>query len=811
MKFTGAAIGIGGTANVIALATSGASVTGKLDVGPTTAARNFIVTSAGDTTISGTLGVTGATTLAGVQTGAATLASAIVTGSLQSGAATLASASVNGALTVTGLTSMATAAVSSTLEVTGVTTLKEDVSMTKGAAAISHTGTSLTISSTGFVDVENVRFTGPDIGVSGAAKVITVQTTGASVTGLLDVGTTAARNFVVTKDGDTAITGTLGVTGATTLAGVQTGAATLASATVTGSLQSGAATLASATVSGTLGVTGATILAGVQTGAATLASAIVTGTLRSGAATLASATVNGLTSMATATVSSTLEVTGVTTLKEDVSMTKGAAAISHTGTSLTISSTGFVDVENVRFTGPDIGVSGAAKVITVQTTGASVTGLLDVGTTAARNFVVTKDGDTAITGTLGVTGATTLAGVQTGAATLASATVTGSLQSGAATLASATVSGTLGVTGATTLAGVQTGAATLASAIVTGTLRSGAATLASATVNGLTSMATATVSSTLEVTGVTTLKEDVSMTKGAAAISHTGTSLTISSTGFVDVENVRFTGPDIGVSGAAKVITVQTTGASVTGLLDVGTTAARNFVVTKDGDTAITGTLGVTGATTLAGVQTGAATIASASVGGTLGVTGATTLSSADLSTTLTVTGLTTLKNDIDLMNSITIINHRGVTGLQITSAGYVEVESVKFTGAAIGIGARVNVIALATTGASVTGTLQTSGLATLHSATVTNALQVNGLSTLASATVTGATTMATATVSSTLDVTKRVTTLGEDVAMTKPSRRDHAHCRDLARDHERGLRGGGEREVHRDCHGSHYGHRRDD
>eukprot|EP00982_Pelagococcus_subviridis_P003599 27026-Pelagococcus_subviridis.AAC.1 len=64
--------------------------------------------------------------------------------------------------------------------------------MTKGAAAISHTGTSLTISSTGFVDVENVRFTGPDIGVSGAAKVITVQTTGASVTGLLDVGTTAA-------------------------------------------------------------------------------------------------------------------------------------------------------------------------------------------------------------------------------------------------------------------------------------------------------------------------------------------------------------------------------------------------------------------------------------------------------------------------------------------------------------------------------------------------------------------------------------------------------------------------------------------
>ena len=131
---------------------------------------------------------------------------------------------------------------------------------------------------------------------------------------------------------------------------------------------------------------------------------------------------------------------------------------------------------------------------------------------------------------------------------------------------------------------------------------------------------------------------------------------------------------------------------------------------------------------------------------------------------------MATLKDSLTLEKDTTALTHTGNTGLQISSTnGYVQVQSVKFTGATIGIGATVNVIALATTGASVTGTLQTSGLATLHSATVTNALQVNGLSTLASATVTGATTMATATVSSTLDVTNRLT-LGDDIYMTKYS-----------------------------------------
>ena len=594
-----------------------------------------------------------------------------------------------------------------------------------------------------YVDVESVRFTGADIGVSGTPKVITVKSTGASVIGQLDVGTAGARNFVVTSAGDTTITGTLGVTGATQLT--------------------------------------------------------------------------------TAKVSSTLEVTGVTTLKEDVSMTKTTAEIKHTGgTGLQITSAGFVEVESLRFSGLQVGV-GSSTIITLATTGASITGTLLVSQTA------TLQGSATISGSLGVTGATSLSTAQlsgglsvSGSSSLAAATLTGALNVGSTQLlpsGNSVVGGTMRVNGAATfnsdltVVGTFTalgnhrigdltpadtltvnatsnfeGAITLKSTLdVLGTtkLRStldvtGATTMSDLTIGAskftvlgasgdtvvggsLTSKGTfivdnlgvstfkvdATTGNTLvtgtaTVSGVSTFSEDVIMNKNVAVLRHTGNSglSILSTTMHVDVESVRFTGADIGVSGTPKVITVTSTGASVTGKLEVGTAGASNFVVTKDGDTTITGTLGVTGATQL---------------------------TTAAVSNTLGVTNRVTLGDDIYMTKSSAEIKHTVGTSLTITSAGYVEVESVKFTGAAIGIGTTANVIALATSGASVTGTLQTSGLATLHSATVTNALQVNGLSTLASATVTGATTMATATVSSTLDVTNRLT-LGDDIYMTKSS-----------------------------------------
>jgi len=131
-----------------------------------------------------------------------------------------------------------------------------------------------------------------------------------------------------------------------------------------------------------------------------------------------------------------------------------------------------------------LGVTGASTLAS-----ASVTNNATVGGT----FGVT--GATTLSSTLGVTGTSTLAGVSattlstSGAATLNSATVTNN----------ATVGGTFGVTGATTL---------------NSTLSSGAATLASASITGA-----ATVGSTLGVTGATTLS--------SASITGAGNALTV--------------------------------------------------------------------------------------------------------------------------------------------------------------------------------------------------------------------------------------------------------------------------------------------
>ena len=95
--------------------------------------------------------------------------------------------------------------------------------------------------------------------------------------------------------------------------------------------------------------------------------------------------------------------------------------------------------------------------------------------------------------------------------------------------------------------------------------------------------------------------------------------------------------------------------------------------------------------------------------------------------------------DDVILNKATTLLTHTGTTGLKITStqaAAYVEVEDIRFTALKMGVGL-TDVITLATTGVHVTGTLQTTGLATLASASVTGALS-SGAATLASATLNG-------------------------------------------------------------------------
>jgi len=223
---------------------------------------------------------------------------------------------------------------------------------------------------------------------------------------------------------------------------------------------------------------------------------------------------------------------------------------------------------------------------------------------------------------------------------------------GATALHNTAVAGTLAVTSATTLSSTLgvTGATTLSSTLG---------------VTGATTLSSAALSTTLNVTGATTLTSaalsgDITMTKTAAALTHTGAAstdgLTItSSNGFVVVEDVRFTGASIGIRGDTDMITLTAD------------------TVTVDGAVSST-TLTSTGATTA----------------GYLGVNGV-----ADISGTLTLSGATHA------------VTHTGTTGLVITSTGgYVDVEDVRFTGASIGVSGDTDLITLSNAHVIVAGSV---------------------------------------------------------------------------------------------------------
>ena len=188
--------------------------------------------SSGDTEVAGTLAVAGASTLSTLDvTGATTLAA------LSAGATSL----------------------TSTLGVAGIATLADDLRMSEDTAALTHTGTTgLAITSTsGYVDVEDLRFTGLQMGTATTPKVITVSDSGVTVTGSLSTDDLVfTGDFVIGDDkfkvaqatGNTEVAGTLAVSGATGLADLAVGGAATVSSTL---VVAGASTL-----SDTLAVTG---------------------------------------------------------------------------------------------------------------------------------------------------------------------------------------------------------------------------------------------------------------------------------------------------------------------------------------------------------------------------------------------------------------------------------------------------------------------------------------------------------------------------------------------------------------------------
>lgn len=188
-------------------------------------------------------------------------------------------------------------------------------------------------------------------------------------------------------------------------------------------------------------------------------------------------------------------------------------------------------------------------------------------------------------------------------------------------------------------------------------------------------------------------------------------------------------------SGNDSALQVSTVASNINGDFSVAT--SRFTVASASGNTAVAGTLAVTGATSLSSLTTSG----NATIGGTLGITGGLTIPG-----TLSVTGASTLTGAVGMGSTL------NVTGASTLA-------SVGVTGAAT-VGTTLGVTGLSTLGSlAVTGASTLDSLGVTNAATIGTTLGVTGLSTLASLSVTGA-----ATVGSTLGVTGS-TTLSGDLA----------------------------------------------
>jgi hypothetical protein len=714
VRFTDAKIGINGDATMIDLGTTAGMVTvnGDLkatgDLTLTTAAAS--ITHSGGTSLSissggfvavesvqfagANIGINGDTNLMVLTSGVLTVDGKVASTTLEtSGAATVATT-----LDVGGATNL-----TNTLDVSGATTLGSTVELLANAATVTHSGTtSLTISSTlGYVGVETVQFTGSQIGISGD-------------TTMIDLGATAG---MVTVNGNLKATGDLTLTkpaaaithsGATSLSISSGGFVDVESVRFTDAKIgiNGDATMIDlgttagmVTVNGNLKATGDLTL--TKPAAAITHSGATSLSISSGGFvdvesvrfTDAKIGINGdATMIDLGTTAGMVTVNGNLKATGDLTLTTAAAAITHSGaTSLSISSGGFVDVELVRFTDAKIGINGDATMI-------------DLGTTAG---MVTVNGNLKATGDLTLT--TAAASITHSGGTSLSISSGGFVAVESVQFAGANI----GINGDTNLMVLTSGVLTVDGKVASTTLEtSGAATVATTLdVGGATNL-----TNTLDVSGATTLGSTVELLANAATVTHSGTtSLTISSTlGYVGVETVQFTGSQIGISGD-------------TTMIDLGATAG---MVTVNGNLKATGDLTLT--KPAAAITHSGATSLSISSGGfvdvesvrftdaKIGINGDATM--IDLGTTagmVTVNGNLKATGDLTLTKPAAAITHSGATSLSISSGGFVDVESVRFTDAKIGINGDATMIDLGTTAGMVTvnGDLKATGDLTLTTA----------------------------------------------------------------------------------------------
>ena len=596
----------------------------------------------------------------------------------------------------------------------------DDILMSESLAALTHdaaSGVGLAItSSNGYVDVESVRFTGLQMGLDGAADLITLSNANVKITGTLDTTgyiKVASTKFTVDATGNTYADGTLGVKGVSTLQDdllLSEDAAVIKHSVAAGSTTAGLSILSehyhvdvesvrftdakigtttdadlitladdSVSIKGTLDTTGYIKVASTKFTVDATGNTYADGTL---------------TVMGAAGMNNTLNVKLDATLQSDMIMTADSAALTHSGaTGLTIKSTNaYVDVESVRFTDNTIGIAADPDLLTLTNAALAVAGTLTVSDDVKLSedaAVITHTAPTTATNA-GLAISSTNFHVDVEDVRFTNKQIGTTTDADLITLADNAVA----------VAGTQTVSDDVklseANAVIEHTSTDAAASLTIKSSSGYVDVESVRFTTDeigiaadadlikladqqVSVRGKLQTTDDILMSESLAALTHdaaSGVGLAItSSNGYVDVESVRFTGLQMGLDGAADLITLSNANVKITGTLDTTgyiKVASTKFTVDATGNTYADGTLGVK--------------------------------------------GVSTLQDDLLLSEDAAVIKHSvaaGSTtaGLSILSEHYhVDVESVRFTDAKIGTTTDADLITLADDSVSIKGTLDTTG-----------------------------------------------------------------------------------------------------
>lgn len=660
----------------------------------------------------------------------------------------------------TNLTVGGNAEITGTIDVTGASSLAGDVTVTGQTTTVKDLVVTGTV--TGVTAEANVD--GLDIAPNSVAATTTVTAASVAATGAVSAASVTATGAVKG--------GTLEVTGTSTLAGVTAGATTVSTLDVTGASTLAGVTASTLTVPSITGnttfandvtITGVLTPASIDlsTTAVDAASVTTTGNVNvggnlavTGTVDLSTADVTAKTFKATETSlpstlpvlnSTTATITTINATDIDASGDVSAASVAATG-----------DVSAATVTSPSVqAAASGAGTLTLASDVVAAKDLTVTGTfkpeggfdlsqvdVAAKSISTTEGatigGNLSVAGTVDLSGAdvTALSFVSSDAlktntfpklasteSTIGALTVTGESTLAGVAATNIGASGTLEVTGASTLAGVTAGEVQASSVVSTSSVSATSFTTAGATVQ----IAKSTnVAGDLHATGTLT----------AGAIDLSATDVTVKS--LESLGNAHVVG-DLTVDGQFDLsstnlaaLSLASSGNTTVGADLVLTTGVITGAPAISGNTTVGGTLGVTGATTLAGLTAGTSGLGNTTVTGTLNVSGVSTLAHT-AANSLAVSGTTTLGSlavptgDASLGGKLTVTGDTTVEKLtvqgQLVPTGGIDLSDadISANSLALAAGATVGTTLGVTGNTTVGGTLTSTGAGKFGSVTSDN------------------------------------------------------------------------------------------